>query len=473
MRLSPRLRRLRARPIALIADKAMPPVVVEKASDYYYEHDVDDLFEVPEQTVVAPGANVPEISPRQSKTQFVTVPRAMATFLPTEVEGNGDAALILAQRYMQLPMTKLLIQREVRVATALRAAGAYAAANKITLAAGEKWNGGATSDLINLQQLCDESLMPITGIYMSQRTYSAFVQNPRCKNTSHSKTWVPKPKVENANELSGAARAPPFIVGRQKYKNPATGLREFIWGNDVVLAPSFAASRCWFARVGVHLPLCRWFAERLNGQMSRALQQLTFANGWACARFTTLAAVPKAVVKVIVFTKTRNKSSTRRWLVSSSALGSDRRVRPWAHTLTRANSKQPHTNHVRRDLRRQSNDVDDQHGRGRPSHSPGRGARKLLPLGFTYPSTRRLTGLSNMRRFVCRCNGIHVAAGVRPDVRRDREGVAIPRSACHDDAHSSGKQRLPDVAQVTPRKTLAALCRQRGRFLSAMGRAIF
>ena len=57
-----------------------------------------------------------------------------------------------------------------------------------------------------------------------------------------------------------------------------------------------------------------------------------------------------------------------------------------AHTLTRANSKQPSHQPRTSDLRRQSNDVDDQHGRGRPSHSPGRGARKLLPLGFyTYP----------------------------------------------------------------------------------------
>ena len=85
---------LRARPIALIADKAMPPVVVEKASDYYYEHDVDDLFEVPEQTVVAPARtcrNQPaskQDAIRHRATRDGNVP-------PTEVEGNGDAALIL------------------------------------------------------------------------------------------------------------------------------------------------------------------------------------------------------------------------------------------------------------------------------------------------------------------------------------------------------------------------------------------
>lgn len=288
----------------LIADKAMPIVPTEKASDYYYEHDVDDLFEVPQQTVVAPGAKVPEISPRQSKAQFFTVPRALATFLPTEVEGNGDAALILAQRYLQLPMTKLLIQREYRVAQALQNAAAYAADNKLTLAAGDKWNGGATSDPVkNLLQLIDASLMPITGIYMSQRVYNAFVQNPAVQ-----KYWAfkdmgkPKPKPENAADVSAILELPPIIVGRQKYKNPTTGLREFIWGNDVVLlhhpsqlpAVGLPVSACTFRFSG-------GLQSGLNGQMARAMQEMTFVGGWGVRTFYDYTRGPQGGRTVIVF----------------------------------------------------------------------------------------------------------------------------------------------------------------------------
>ena len=288
----------------LIADRVMPVVPTEKASDYYYEHDVDELFEIPQQTVVAPGGKVPEISPRQSKSQFVTVPRALATFLPTEVEGNGDAALVLAQRYLQLPMTKLLIQREYRVAQAVTNAAAYAAANKITLAAGEKWNGGASSDPVkNILQLCDESLMPITGIAMSQRTYNSFAQNPAVQKyfTFKSNTKA-KPSDVNAAELSAILELPPFIIGRQKYKNPTTGTRDFIWGNDVVLfhhpsqlpAVGLPVSWCTFRFAG-------GLQSGLNGQAARAMQQMTFSNGWGVRAFYDFTRGPQGGRTVIVF----------------------------------------------------------------------------------------------------------------------------------------------------------------------------
>lgn len=290
----------------LIANKAMPVVPVEKASDYYYEHDVDDLFEVPQQTVVAPGGKVPEISPRQSKSQFVTIPRALATFLPTEVEGNGDAALILAQQYLALPMTKLLIQREVRVAQALRDPSKYATANKIDLTADptKKWNGGANSDPVkNLLQLIDESLMPVTGIYMSQRTYNAFVQNAAVqKYFAFKDMGKPKPSVANAADLAALLELPPFVIGRQKYKNPTTGARDFIWGDDVVLLhhpPQLPA-------IGLPVSACTFrfsggLQSGLNGQAARAMQQMTFANGWGVRAFYDFTRGPQGGRTVIVF----------------------------------------------------------------------------------------------------------------------------------------------------------------------------
>ncbi len=288
----------------LIADKAMPPCLVEKASDYYWVHDVDDLFEIPQQTVVAPGANVPEISPRQSLTQFVTVPRAMATFLPTEVEGNGDAALILAQRYMQLPMTKLLIQREYRVATTLQTAASYAADNKITLAIGARWNGGGSSDPVkDLLQLIDASLAKVTGIYMSQRTYNAFVQNPGVqKYFTFKDSAKAKPDPKQAADLSAILSLPPIVVGSQKYKNPTTGLREYIWGNDVVLLHHPKQ----LPAIGVPVAACTFrfsggLQSGLNGQLSKALQQLTFSNGWGVRAFYDVGRGPQGGRKVIVY----------------------------------------------------------------------------------------------------------------------------------------------------------------------------
>jgi hypothetical protein len=220
----------------LIADKVMPIVPVEKQSDLFYQWDKDDAFQEVVAVVNAPGGNLTEISPRQSRTPFATLQYAVRTFLPTETEANADAALKLAMRYVQLPMDKLLISRELRVKRKVTDASKYATANKVTLAAGEKWNGGASSDPVaNIHAMMEASLMPITHIAMSEKTYNAFVRNPAVQKYVASKTAIkPKPNAEHAGEFSALLELPEFIIGRQKYKSGASAY-DYIWGGDVVL----------------------------------------------------------------------------------------------------------------------------------------------------------------------------------------------------------------------------------------------
>lgn len=220
----------------MIADQVMPVVPTEKASDRYYVWDKDDAFQEVQATVSAPGGNIMEVSPRQTNTPYVTAQYAVRTFLPTEVEANADAALKLGMRYLQVPMDKLLLSRELRVKRAVTNAASYNAAYKQTLAAGEKWNGGATSDPVkNILDRCDAALKPITHIAMSPRTYNAFSQNAQVQKYVASKTAVkPKPGIENASEFAALLELPPFVIGREKYKSSASAY-SYIWGNDVVL----------------------------------------------------------------------------------------------------------------------------------------------------------------------------------------------------------------------------------------------
>lgn len=223
-------------PNSMIADKVMPVVPVEKPSDRFYVWDKDDAFQEVQATVTAPGGNIMEVSPRQSSTPFATAQYAVRTYLPTEVEAAGDAALKLGMRYLQLPLDKLILSRELRVKRAVMNASNYAAAYKQTLGATEKWNGGSASDPIkNILDRCDAALKPITHIAMSPRTYNAFSQNAQVQKYVASKTAIkPKPGVENANEFAALLELPPFVIGREKYKSSATAY-SYIWGDDVVL----------------------------------------------------------------------------------------------------------------------------------------------------------------------------------------------------------------------------------------------
>lgn len=220
----------------LIADKVMPAVMVEKPSDLYYKWDKDDAFQEVQASVSTAASNILEVSPRQSRTPFATLQYAVRTFLPTETEAAGDAALKLAMRYLNLPMEKLLLSRELRVMRKVTDAAKYGADYKMTLAAGFQWNGGANSDPIkDIHARMDASLRPITHIAMSQKVYNAFVRNPAVQKYIASKTAVaPKPSVENAAKFAALLELPEFVIGREKYKNTATTY-DFIWGNDVVL----------------------------------------------------------------------------------------------------------------------------------------------------------------------------------------------------------------------------------------------
>jgi hypothetical protein len=138
---------------------------------------------------------------------------------------------------------------------------------------------------------------------MSQRVYNAFVQNPGVQ-----KYWAfkdmgkPKPNAMQAADISAILSLPPIIVGAQKYKNPTTGTRDFIWGNDVVLlhhpsqlpAIGLPVSACTFRFAG-------GLQSGLNGQAARAMQQMTFANGWGVRAFYDFTRGPQGGRTVIVF----------------------------------------------------------------------------------------------------------------------------------------------------------------------------
>jgi hypothetical protein len=232
--------------------------------------------------VSSAASNIMEVSPRQSRVPFATLQYAVRTFLPTETEAAGDAALRLAMRYMALPMEKLILSRELRVKRKVMDAANYSAAFKQTLAAGEKWNGGATSDPIqNIQDRMDAALRKITHMVMSPRTYRAFVRNPGVQKYVASKTNLkPKPDVENAAEFSALLEIPEIVIGGEKYKSTASAY-SYIWGNDVALyhlpkqLPPMGQAISWNT--------FRWnggLAEGVNKSIAAQFGEVAINNGW-------------------------------------------------------------------------------------------------------------------------------------------------------------------------------------------------
>jgi hypothetical protein len=217
-----------------VAEMVSPIVRANQPSAKYYTWDKDDAFQGVDGLEASPGGNVKEISPRVSNSTFTCQQFALSAFVPTEVQAAADAPLRPFQAAIRRVMTGIHIAREVRVQALLGTAGSYATAQKVTVAPGAKWNGGATSDpLSDLHQIIENALMEPTGIVMSRRVYNNFVRNPAVQKFIAFKgnaAPIPDPKA-----MAALLELPPIFVAKMKRKSPTAGTYDYIWGNDVVL----------------------------------------------------------------------------------------------------------------------------------------------------------------------------------------------------------------------------------------------
>ena len=226
-----------------VADFAAPVVPVAGQSNKYWTWDKLDAFQQVESLVAAPGATVREIAPRLSNQSYICQPYALGAFVPTELEANADSPLQVRLAHMNRVMNALMLGREVRVSNALRLASNYGTSFKTTIAAGAKWNGGASSNPVqDIFTAIESALMPITDIIMSERTWHSFAQNANVQKFTGYKQQVPGvPYVPSdgssngsANQFAALLGLPPIHIASMKYLD-ATGNYSYVWGNDVVL----------------------------------------------------------------------------------------------------------------------------------------------------------------------------------------------------------------------------------------------
>jgi hypothetical protein len=222
----------------LIADMVSAPVLVDKLSDNYYEWDKDNVLD-PVDTMVSGGLDKPaEVSPKKSNKQFNCRPYALAAVIPQELLDNADDALAINLQYAKRIVVALRKAREIRVANMLLNAASYGALYTATIAAGAKWNGGASSDPIaDIHTRMENALMPTTGIVMSRRTYNAFVRNANVNKFFTAKDSAPGAIPDFTGNNASLFQLPPITVADVRYKN-AAGAYPYIWGDDVLLVHS-------------------------------------------------------------------------------------------------------------------------------------------------------------------------------------------------------------------------------------------
>jgi hypothetical protein len=226
-----------------IADEVAPLVPVDKASNKFWTWDKDDVFQDAEDLIVGPGAAVKEISPRLSSSSYTTVAYGVASYVSTELSANQDAPLKVEQAAMRRCLNAINLGRERRVAALVTTSGNWTGGYTSALAAGAKWNGGASSNPVqDLFTAIEASLTPVRTIAMSELVWHDFVQNSAVQKYVAMKTAappLPNARATNqgriaAEEFSAILGLPPFLIGRQKGKLTSTTYG-YVWGNNVAL----------------------------------------------------------------------------------------------------------------------------------------------------------------------------------------------------------------------------------------------
>lgn len=214
-----------------VADVFSPPLVVAKQSDYYYQYDKADAYQRAIPIAGAPGAQVNEVVPRFSSTQYKTIQRAIGGFVPTEVEENQDSALKIKQGTMRRMVNAVMLERELRVASLARTSGNWNSAT--TLLAGFQWNGGASSDPVkDINNVQEASYGKVSGMILSEKIWNAMRRNPAVR--SYYTYSGSAPGMVTEDQLISLLQLPVVYVARGKYIK-SDGTLDYIWGNDVVL----------------------------------------------------------------------------------------------------------------------------------------------------------------------------------------------------------------------------------------------
>lgn len=223
-----------------IADVVAPPFMTPNQSDAFWTWNKENAFQVANPLVAAAGGSVQKTNPQLSNTNFYCVPYALGADVPTEVQSNADAPLQPMQAAIRMVMDKLLLARELRVVSMAQTSANFASALVNTIAAGSKWNGGASADpLADLYLGIEQSFMDVTDMAMSSLVYHWLCRSPAIQKYIYAKDG--KEMLPTPAELSTYFKLPTMHVSDMKYMASSADAVSYVWGNHVTLFRSTAA----------------------------------------------------------------------------------------------------------------------------------------------------------------------------------------------------------------------------------------
>jgi hypothetical protein len=224
-------------------DEAVPPVLVDKATDRYRTFSQNNIFKQVE-VRTSRQAHITEVDIETELSTYLVDERALGAFIPraTENQATFDVKAAHAMRIMEA----LMLDREIRIFGSgglLTTSGNWNANNVATIGAGAEWNDEENSNpILDIQERIEASAQLITAIHFNPTVAHAFLRSRRVRE--HMRQMLGD-NAPNPGVVAGASiqqnvdfvipGLPPFKVNAAKVLNETTGLLEYVLTDSVVL----------------------------------------------------------------------------------------------------------------------------------------------------------------------------------------------------------------------------------------------
>ena len=230
-----------------VADEVSPPQPVDDRAGRYHLWARDEM-RLPIDDAVGPNGTAKEVQPTLSNDTYLVTDRSLAGFMGRLTQ-NANPSLGARARMVANVMERMMLNREVRVATQLLTSTSFTAStNSISLGATRKWNGGsAATPILDMHTALEAIPAEVTHAVLSDVTWHAAQQNSEIKAIVAS-------QLNNNGLLSpmdfGLYFGIPNVLIQKSYKQNAAGTVSRIWGSSalVLLHVNPARDALTFAR---------------------------------------------------------------------------------------------------------------------------------------------------------------------------------------------------------------------------------
>ena len=162
------------------ADEMSPAVMVDKTVFKYRNFSSANTFDEVAPTTSATASPL-QIDPDSTLTSDETIPRSLATFIPSETFANANSLYKPAMRASRNLWNKLMLYREVEVVRNLMGATA-SWDSSVQTTASNTWDSASGDPMLDISTAVEASAQPVESIHMNRKVFNAMVRNDNFKD---------------------------------------------------------------------------------------------------------------------------------------------------------------------------------------------------------------------------------------------------------------------------------------------------